>query len=305
MADLPPLNSLRTFLFAAETQSFKLAAKRLFVTQAAVSHQIRLLEDILGTQLFVRLNREVKLTDEGEKLLPYVRSAFTALKTGVEKLKSDSSPNHLTISVLPSLASSWLVPRLKDFQEHNPDMHVTLKPSLKLVNFEDSEIDLAIRFSATKPEDLHSEFLSRDAMMVVATPEFLKDKTVTMENLMDFPLIEDLGPGGSGWVQWLTEQQKDAREYRITLTIEDASMLLDAALSGQGIALARKTMAHDLVEQGKLVRLFDFELPSPYSYFLVGPENNFRKEKVRVFRDWLKLEIEHSFQPDLFAYYGS
>ncbi len=305
MADLPPLNALRTFLFAAETGSFKLASERLFVTQAAVSHQIRLLEDTLGTQLFIRLNREVKLTDEGEQLLPYVRSAFNALKTGVDQLRADASPNHITLSVLPSFASSWLVPKLKSFQTLHPEFHVTIKPTLELENFEDSDVDLAIRFGKGDGGKFKSEFLMRDTLLTVASPELIGDEPMTNERLKQFPILEDYSPGSRGWIHCCAEMQLNPEDYHIALTIEDASMVIDAALAGQGIAFVRKSLAQRLIDEGRLVKVFDYELQSPYCYSLVGPENNFKKDKVRVFRDWIKKELEASFMPELFAYYGS
>ena len=283
MAELPPLNALRTFLFAAETQSFKKAAERLFVTQAAVSHQIRLLEDSLDTPLFVRLNREVKLTEEGERLLPFVRSAFRSLKAGVDQLKDDPAPNRLTLSVLPSFAASWLVFHLKEFQTLYPDIHVVMQTSLDLESFEDSEVDLAIRFGEGKYDNLKSEFLMRDNMMPVCSPELLDGQPMTLERLKTLPLLEDFSPGGRGWLNWLADQNQDPDDFRIALTIQDARIILDAVMNGQGVGLVRKSLAQEMVNEGKIVRVLDYEMPSPYSYYLVAPEHNFQKPKVQIF----------------------
>lgn len=305
MAELPPLNALRTFLFAAETQSFKKAAERLFVTQAAVSHQIRLLEDALDTQLFIRLNREVKLTEEGERLLPFVRSAFRSLKAGVDQLKGDPAPNKLTLSVLPSFASSWLVYHIGEFQDRYPDIHLVIRPSLELEAFNTSEVDLAIRFGEGRYEHLQTEFLMRDAMMAVCTPEMVVEAPLTFAKLKTLPLLEDFSPGGVGWLTWLTEQHLDPDDYRISLTIQDARLVIDAVLQGKGVGLVRKSLCQHLVEQGELVKAFDYELPSSFSYYLVAPSANFEKPKVRLFADWLRQELETSFLPEHFAYYGS
>ena len=305
MAELPPLNALRAFLYAAETQSFKKAAERLFVTQAAVSHQIRLLEDSLETQLFLRLNREVRLTDEGARLLPYVRSAFRALKSGVDQLRADPSPDRLVISVLPSFASRWLLSHLKGFQASYPDIHLVLRSDKELEDFEDSDCDLAIRLGEGKYPNLRSEFLMRDAKIVAAHPSLTENGTISIERLKTLPLLEDAGPDGSGWLNWLTEQELDPDDFRISLTVNDSGMAIDATLDAQGIGLIRKSLAQDLVASGKLIKVSDYEINLSHSYYLVAPEHHFQKTKVKIFAEWLHKELEACFLPEYFAYYGS
>jgi len=305
MAELPPLNALRTFLFAAETQSFKRAAERLFVTQAAVSHQIRLLEDTLGTQLFQRLNREVRLTQEGERLLPYVRSAFKSLRIGVEQLKTDGEPNRLTISVIPSFASRWLVFHLKDFQQQYPEIHVILQPGLGLETFDNPGVDLAVRFGIGNYDGLRSEILMRDSMIAVAIPGLTQSESITIEQLKTLPLLEDFSAGSVGWNNWLVDQNQNPDDFRIALTIQDSSMVIDATLNGQGVGLVRKSLAQKLIDQNSLLQVMETEIPTPFSYFLVAPESHFQKGKNKLFADWLKKELERSFLPEYLAYYGS
>ncbi len=305
MADLPPLNALKTFLYAAETQSFKRAAERLFVTQAAVSHQIRLLEDTLETQLFERLNREVRLTPEGMRLLPFVRSGFRSLKNGVDQLKDDTAPNRLTLSVSPCFASSWLVHHLKDFQQQFPDIHVVIQPSTALEVFAKSDVDLAIRFGLGKYEGLKSQLLLRDAMVVVAAPEVIGAETLSFELLKTVPLLEDVSLGSEDWQQWLEEQGQNPEDFRIALTIEDSRLVIDAAVNGQGVGLVRQSLAKDLITQKRLVQLLNSEMPTPFSYYLVAPEGHFEKGKNKLFIDWLQTALDHSFATETLAYYGS
>lgn len=305
MADLPPLNALRTFLYAAETQSFKRAAERLFVTQAAVSHQIRLLEDTLETQLFVRLNREVRLTPDGVRLLPYVRSGFRALKNGVDQLKDDTAPNRLTLSVSPAFASSWLVHHLKEFQQQFPDIHVVIQPSSALETFTKSDIDLAIRFGMGKYDGLKSQLLLRDAMIVVAAPEVIGTDVLTIDLLKTVPLLEDVSRGSVGWHQWFEEQGHNPDDFRIALTIEDSRLVIDAALNGQGVGLVRQSLAQELIAQKRLIQLLNSETPTPFSYYLVAPESHFEKGKNKLFIDWLQTALAHSFISETLAYYGS
>ncbi|HET8905261.1 MAG TPA: LysR family transcriptional regulator, partial [Saccharospirillum sp.] len=146
-ARLPPLNTLRCFALAAQYLSFKLAAEDLFVTQAAVSHQIRTLEEHLGVKLFERLNREVRLTPEGHALLPYVQEAFNSLNTGVSRLRADPNPDRLKVSVIPSFASAWLAPRLGSFRQRQPEYRVVLNPTHHVDTF-DGETDVALRFGS-------------------------------------------------------------------------------------------------------------------------------------------------------------
>lgn len=305
MADLPPLNALKTFLYAAETQSFKRAAERLFVTQAAVSHQIRLLEDTLETQLFQRMNREVRLTPEGMRLLPYVRSGFRSLKNGVDQLKEETTPNRLTLSVSPAFASSWLVHHLKDFQQQFPEIHVNIRPSTALEDFSSAEVDLAIRFGLGQYDGLKSQLLIRDAMIVVAAPELIGTADLSLELLKTLPLLEDVSRGSVGWHQWLEEQGCHPDDFRIALTIEDSRLVIDAAANGQGVGLVRQSLAQELIRQKRLIQLMDSEIPTPFSYYLVAPDAHFDKGKNKIFIDWLQSALEQSFMSETLAYYGS
>ena len=171
---LPPLNALRTFEAAARHLSFTKAAAELFVTQAAVSHQIKALEEHLGMPLFRRLNRALMLTDEGQALLPYVRDAFDQLAEGVRRLRQGQSSGVLTISVLPSLASTWLIPRLRDFQTRHPEIEVHMTATERLIDFAREPVDAGIRYGLGHWPGLRVERLLSAEIIPVCSPALLE-----------------------------------------------------------------------------------------------------------------------------------
>ncbi|MFC3853928.1 transcriptional regulator GcvA [Salinispirillum marinum] len=305
MADLPPLTSLRTFWYVAEHESFKRASEHLFVTQAAVSHQIRQLEDFLGVSLFERGNREVRLTKDGQRLLPYVQQGFSALRAGVTLVKDDADPNVINLSVMPAFASRWLVPRLGQFRQLHPEIRLNLKPTQQLETFSDGEMDLAIRYGSGQYPGLRSEFLLRDSLLVVATPDFIAEHTPSLDNLTQLPLLEDTSTDEQGWAEWFRRHNIETAVAERCLTIADASMLVDAAMGGQGVALVRRSLVQHFVDQGALKKLFALELDSPYGYYLVAPEAHFVRAKVKWFMQWMKEEVRQSFGPEMMAYHGA
>lgn len=305
MADLPPLTSLRTFWYVAEHESFKRASEHLFVTQAAVSHQIRQLEDFLGVSLFERGNREVRLTKDGQRLLPYIQQGFSALRAGVTLVKDDADPNVISLSVMPAFASRWLVPRLGQFRQLHPEIRLNLKPTQQLETFSDGEMDLAIRYGSGQYPGLRSEFLLRDSLLVVATPDFIAQHQPSLDNLTQLPLLEDTSTDEQGWAEWFRRQNIETQVAERCLTIADASMLVDAAMGGQGVALVRRSLVQHFVDQGVLKKLFALELDSPYGYYLVAPEAHFVRAKVKWFMQWMKEEVRQSFGPEMMAYHGA
>lgn len=304
MHSLPSLNAMRCFLIAAQTLSFKAAAQALFVTQAAVSHQIKQLEEYLDVKLFERLNREVRLTSEGRALLPYVQSAFESLQAGVAQLQQDPQPNRLKVSVVPSFASAWLAPRLGGFRQRHPEYRVVLHPSLQLDNFS-GDTDISLRFGHGSYEGLHSELLMRDALMAVCIPDMLPAEGASFDWLTTVDLAEDLSFEKNPWAKWIAAQNEDSSRYQVSVTIEDARMLIDITLAGGYVGLVRKSLVQPYLVDGKLVKAFDFELPSAFSYYLVAPERYLKRPKVVAFRKWLIHALETSFVPEMLDFHGS
>jgi len=290
MESLPPLNALRCFLAAAEALSFKQAAEQLFVTQAAVSQQIRTLESHLGQKLFQRLNREVRLTKEGEILLPFVRQGFGLLEQGIKALRQDPNPNKLTVTVIPSFASRWLVPRLGRFMAKNPGLHVRLEPSLQLTVFEDNDIDVAIRFGKGQYPGLESHLLMNDLMFPVCHPDLLTDGELSISQLKTIPLLKDTTT--EAWDTFFQQHRQKRKDFHHAVEIEDSNMLVEATLTCQGIAMVRHSLVYELLQKKQLVRPFPFVYQPDFAYYLVAPENHFQRQKVKNFEGWLREEIK-------------
>ena len=293
MKRLPPLKALHAFRYAAEAQSFKVAAQQLNVTQAAISQQIKTLEEQLDVKLFQRLTREVVLTPEGMKLLPYVSKAFMTLEEGVMDLAQDPNPNRLTLSALPSFAGRWLVPRLGLYQQQMPDVALNLQPCIDLINFERGEPDLAIRFGRGDYPGLTVKPLLKEYLLPVCHPSLLDMGQPISPQLAELPLLADDCPDiDEAWSEFQRVIGMPFRHESTQLHVTDAAMLVEALLCGQGFGILRFSLAYDLLERGQLVCPFPVYLSSAFDYYLVAPEAHFQRPKVKRFESWLGEEIK-------------
>ena len=288
MNKLPPLNSLRYFLVAAHTLSFKQAAEQLFVTQAAISQHIKTLETHLGAQLFIRGTRRVSLTEDGKGLIPYIQAGFENFTKGVALLTEDKNPNVLNVTVVESLSTRWLVPRLQFFQDLHPEIRVRLEPCNSVREFAGTDIDLAIRFGEGKYPGLESRFLLTDKYVLVCHPSLIQSD-ITPQNLYKLPLLEETGPvTGEAWQAFLAKHKLEDHKFKRTLEVDDSTVtIVDAALAGQGVAMLRYNLIYQQIQRRQLVSLFDFSHASAYSYYLVAPSHHFSKPKVQLFEKWL------------------
>jgi LysR family glycine cleavage system transcriptional activator len=293
MSRLPPLKALQAFRHAAEAGSFKVAAQRLNVTQAAVSQQIKTLEQHLGMRLFRRLTREVALTPEGAQLLPFVSKGFAALEEGVAALGQDPHPDRLTLSALPSFAGRWLVPRLGTFQQQAPDVAIHLSPSLQLASFAGSDLDLALRFGRGHYPGLTARPLLREHLILACHPSLIRSDQPILAQLAALPMLVDDGPDVEAAAPAF-EQALGAPLNRqpTRLHVSDATMLVEALLSGQGLAMLRFSLAYELLERGLLICPAPVYLKSEFDYYLVAPDSYFKRPKVRRFEAWLTREIQ-------------
>ncbi|MBU3002566.1 LysR substrate-binding domain-containing protein [Paraglaciecola arctica] len=293
MSKLPPLNSLRYFLTAAQTSSFKLAAEQLFVTQAAISQHIKTLEQHLGVQLFNRGTRQVSLTEDGKRLMPHIYAGFEHFNRGVAQLSQDSNPDVLNVTVVESLSTRWLVPRLQHFQEQHPQIRVRLEPCNTVRDFSGTDIDLAIRFGKGDYFGLESRFLLNDKYVVVCHPSLI-EPDLTPQKLSQLPLLEESGPvTGEAWQAFLTKFNLKENSFRKILEVDDSTVtIIDAALAGQGFAVLRHNLIYQQLQRGQLVSLFDFSHPSAYAYYLVAPSHHFNKPKVQLFEKWLNEALQ-------------
>ena len=287
---LPPMNTLRAFEAAARYLSFTLAAEELHVTQAAVSHQIKVLEQALGVRLFRRLNRAIRLTEEGQEFVSEVRMALNHLAVAVEKLTAPDAGGPLTVSVLPSFASKWLVPRLGRFRDKHPEIDVRIDPSNSLTDFRRDDVDLVVRYGQGEYEGLHSVRLMTEDIFPVCSPALLEGPNALSrpEDLRRHTLLHD--DAYVDWAMWLLVAGVKGIGPRQGPFFTDSAMVVQAAVEGQGVALARGALAAGDIAAGRLVKPFDIAIPTKYAYYVLSPKATSRHPKIAAFREWLLEE---------------
>ena len=280
-----PLAALRVFDLAARYLSFTRTADDLFVTQAAVSHQIRRLEDYLGVKLFKRLNRALMLTDEGQLLVPPLRDALEQIDSALAKVTSSASELKLTVSMLPSVASRWLVPRLGSFIARYPEIDLLLAPSTKLTDFDRDNVDVVIRYGRGEYAGLISRWMMDEDRFPVCAPELQRSGDIHVpSDLSGQTLLHD--DSRTEWAMWLRLAGVEEVNAERGPVFSDASLMLEAAASGQGVALARSRLADLELASGRLVRLFETTLPTDQAYYLVYPPAHAERPAVKAFCDW-------------------
>lgn len=291
---LPPLGPLRAFEAAARHLSFTRAAEELSVTQAAVSHQIKTLEEHFGVPLFRRLNRALLLTDEGQTLFPVVRSALDQLAEATQRLKGQQHGGTLTVSTLPSFAVKWFVPRMSRFQDRHPEIDLRISANERLNDFARDGIDVAIRFGPGTWSGVHAELLSGERVAPYCSPGLLPYLKSPRDLAHVTLLHEEMTPLPEfpTWSTWLRAAGLDGvvDGGRGTL-FSHTHIMLQAAIDGRGVAMGQSLLAADDVSAGRLVQPFDLSLPAGYSYYVVCPPMAVDRPKTRAFRDWIMGEM--------------
>ena len=288
-ARLPSLNGLRAFEAAARHLSFTQAASELNVTQTAISHQIRRLEEELGIRLFIRKNRALALTPEASEYLPGIRAAFNDLRLATDRLLSKDDDKVLTISTLASLAAKWLLPRLASFQEAHPDIDVRITTSTGLIDFRNGDVDAAIRYGRGHWPGLRAAWLMADEMFPVCSPALLTGKRPlrSPEDLRDHVLLHNTN-NGDDWRLWLTAAGLPPDiSKQPGITFDLILMTVQAAIDGMGVAMGRTTYVKDDIARSRLVVPFEIALPADAGFYLVSPEGAPDSPKLRAFRQWL------------------
>ena len=295
---LLPLNALRAFEAIARHMSFARAAEELHVTPAALSHQIRGLEEQLGLPLFTRRTRSIELTEAGRTLYPGLHAGLESVRGAVARLDREREGNILVISATVGLTAKWLMPRLWRFLHANPEIDARVAASMKLADFAAEGVDVAIRMSNGKHPDLHVEKLFDDAMLPVCAPRLVEQGLHSAADLARFPLIHhDISMSMRAppqWADWLAMVGMHAIDASRGMRVNVADHALDAAVAGAGVSLSYKLIASDDVHSGRLVSPFGPELPLAIGYHFVCPKGHETKPKVRAFRDWLFAEMEET-----------
>jgi LysR family glycine cleavage system transcriptional activator len=295
-ARLPSLNGLRAFEAAARHLSFTLAAAELNVTQTAISHQIKRLEQELGLRLFIRKNRALALTPKAKDYLPGVRAAFNDLRLATDRLLRKDEDTVLTVSTLASLAAKWLLPRLSSFQVAHPGIDVRITTSSSLVDFRSGDVDAAIRYGRGHWPAVRAQWLMADELFPVCSPALLKgDRPLRRpEDLAHHTLLHSSGGFEDDWRQWLTAAglPADISKQR-GVSFDLSFMTVQAAIDGIGVAMGRTSYVQDDIAKGRLVVPFDIALPTDAGFYLVSPEGGDEPQKLKLFRQWLLAAVQH------------
>ena len=292
---LPPLNALRAFEAAARQLSFTKAAEELNVTQAAISHQVKLLEETLGVALFRRLNRRLVLTDAGAAYLPPLREALDGIASATERLHQSAETGPLKVSTLHSFAVKWLLPRLPHFLERHPEIDVLVSSSAGLVDFATDDFDVALRYGSGKYPGLQVDVLMGDEIIPVCSPG-LRDRDPplrTPSDLKRVTLLHDVvrsTPDDPDWKIWLDHAGVEGVDPSRGPRFSEANMVIQAAIAGQGVALTRRVIVKDDLDAGMLVQPFGPALATNFVYCLVYPPISAERPKLKLFRDWLMEE---------------
>lgn len=268
--------------------SFTRAADVLFVSQAAISHQIKSLENQLGVQLFKRKTRALELTDAGRRLYPRMQQAFDLMEQGVLEIKQREQRQSLTISTLPSFASGWLVPRLGRFSSQYPGIQVRLDASTTLSDFLTEDVDAGIRYGLGKYPGLHTEHLMDEDLFPVCNP-LLAKKLQSIADLEHIGLLhEDDYSQWQAWLEGVGEAQINCQRGPV---FTDGNMVIQAAIAGQGIAMARSGLCEQALLERRLIRPFERSLPAPFAYYLVYPADYAARPGIQALSRWLREEI--------------
>jgi LysR family glycine cleavage system transcriptional activator len=283
---LPSLNGLRAFEAAARHLNFTRAAEELNVTQAAVSHQIKGLEERLGQPLFRRLNRKLLLTDAGQTLLAPMSQALAIMTEAVARIEGDDGAGMLTISTLDSIASNWLVPRLGRFRASYPDIDVRMAISDDLVDFSDGGVDVALRYGLGDYPGLHVVPMMTEELFPVCSPAMLETGPPLVEpaDLRHYTLFHDNVL--EGWPEWFAAAGVTGGGFTHGPAFSHSNLVMRSAIIGEGVALGRSQLVADDLASGRLVKPFEISVPSTWAYYIVSAPVHANRPKVKAFREW-------------------
>jgi LysR family glycine cleavage system transcriptional activator len=297
MSAIPPLTAVRVFEAAARHENFSRAAEELAMTQAAVSYQMKLLEERLGATLFVRHGRGMALTDLGRRIAPQVSGAFTTLREAFATVRSEND-SILSITAPRTFSTNWLAGRLGDFHEARPDLSVRLDVTDQVVDLAASEFDAGIRGLPAPAPGLVSHFLMRMPVTPMASPAFLAThKLTTPDDLLSVPR---LSPEDDWWDLWFDSLPGWERQREPGPGIRFESQILDghAAVAGHGVAILSPPMFQSALANGLLVRPFEHVATYSNAYWLVYPEHKRSLPKIRALRDWLLAAVRNAAGED-------
>ncbi len=289
MDRLPPLNAVRAFEAAARLMSIRQAAEELFVTAGAVSRQVKLLEEFLGTDLFARGHRTITLTPVGARYYEDVSRHLAGLRNATIHAMEEKGRQTLKVRAYTTIAMRWLIPRLSGFHKQYPDIDVQLTASLDAVNFERDDVDAAVRLGNGNWPGLQADRLLPDLLVPVCSPQFAAERGLTTPDALGSSMLLHSLARLDDWAQWLAAAGNSRLRAHAGRRYESSAMAYQAAIEGQGVAIAQKALVQDDLDSGRLCQPFPFELDlKDFTYYFVFPIGRERKKELEVFRQWLK-----------------
>ncbi len=300
MRQLPPLNALRSFEAAARHKSFRQAAEELCVSHSAISHQVKLLEDYLGTRLFTRQARSVALTKAGESYYPILRQTFDQIAEGTREIMEPHGPSALTIQLYSTFAIRWLIPRLPSFQAAHPDIQVRLQTSQSDVNFDQEDVDLCVMIGKPDNSQLHYDHLFSAELFPVASPSLLSTKhPIKLPADLARHTLLQVYPSARDWHDWLAANDLGGViDPEDGLQFDSYELSITTAVQGQGVALAMQPyIARDL-QAGILIDLFpDKHVAANGEWWLVCRQEKSDLKRIELFRQWIIEQVK--LDPDI------
>lgn len=301
---LPPLTALRAFVSAARHLSFTKAADELFVTQAAISHQIKALEDFLGLKLFRRRNRSLLLTEEGQDYYLDIKDIFSSLSDATKKLQSKSAKGTLIVTMPPSFAIQWLVPRLSSFNKRYPEIDVRIQAIDRYESKLADDVDVAILYGKGHFSNENEELLYTEYLLPVCSPQLLMGEYPlnAPEDLSHFTLLHDASR--HTWQAYTRQYNVDNINVQQGPIFSHSAMVVQAAVHGQGVALVNNVMAQAEIASGRLVCPFNKILRGKNAYYLVFHKSQHEQGKVYAFSQWIHEQANNE-QENLKLHYDS
>lgn len=291
-----PLNALRAFEAAGRRLSFVAAAEELHVTPAAISHHVKLLEDFVGTPLFVRRHRAIDITEAGRSFLAPLTESFRTIEDATTRMVDSLRCGPLRLRVASCLAAKWLMPRLNSFYRKHPEIELEVSVSSQIYQFNYNEMDAMVRLRSGEFNGMSIEPFMTEFVAPVCTPEFLaQQKPVrSTKDLLRLPLLHDdnlsVVPTFPTWATWLRAAGVHTDDDLPGHRFDSSSMVLDATLEGRGVSLGRSALVSSDLEAGRLVRLSEFDYPVTHDYFLVYPHTTPKLRQIEALQNWLVAE---------------
>jgi len=301
----PPVHALRALEACVRLQSFARAAEELGVTSSAVTQHIRTVEDWVGKPLFLRRGRYVVPTAIADAAMPSLREGFDRLLEGTRLLRESDRKGHVvSISAPPSFASKWLLPRLAAFREAHPEFEAWVSSDIKLVDFSTSDIDICIRYGPGGYAGLTAEQVLTECVIPMASPDFVMrhGPFTKPADLLGARLLHDMGaendPACPSWWTWFDARGLDDLRALDGPRYNEPALVIDEAVAGKGIALAKRAIAEADVRAGRLVPLLSDKTPLSFAYWLVWPRGRTLPPPVKAFIAWMRLETQRGYVSD-------